>query len=178
MSATHSYVAINGMLMVGTTGQAVSTVATTSAELARINGAVNLEITFEKVDAYWRTRAIQDTETFRTAVNFTVEEIQFRASTLNKIFKNVGYQSATAYLGTTATSARWRITTSTAPKQVKAIFEFTRSSDNKKMCIYFPRLETNNFPIPIGTGDFIKQNMTFRAVATGANIVDIYIKKA
>lgn len=175
--ATHSYVAINGMLMVGTTGQAVSTIATTSAEMARINGAVNLEITFEKVDAYWRTRAIQDTETFRTGVAFTVEEIQFRASTLNKIFKNVTYAS-TPYLGTTATSSRWRITTSTAPKQVKAIFEFTRSSDNKKMAIYFPRLETNNFPIPIGTGDFIKQNMTFRAVASGANVVDIYIKRA
>jgi len=177
MPATHSYVAIDGMLMVGTTGQAVSTVATTSRELARINGAVNLDVTFEKVDAYWRTRAIQDTETFRTAVNFTVEEIQFRASTLNKLFKNVGYGS-TAYLGTTATSARWRITTSTAPKQVKAIFEFTRSSDNRKMAIYFPRLETNNFPIPIGVGDFIKQNMTFRALATGGNIVDVYFRKA
>lgn len=176
MSATYSYVAINGQIYTASVGAAVSSLVTSTNELAKINGAVNIEITFEKVDAFWRTRAIQDTETFRTGVTLTCEEVQFRASTLNKIFKNVTYGS-TSYLSTTATSARWRITTSTAPKQVKMAFEFTRSSDDKKMSIYFPRAESNNFPIPIGIGDFIKQNMTFRAVATGANIMDIYIKK-
>jgi hypothetical protein len=177
MSATHSYALIDAKIYAGTVGMAVSAVATTSQELARINGAVNIELTFEKIDAYWRTRALQDTETFRTGVALTCEEVQFRASTLNKIFKNVGYAS-TPYVATTATSFRWRITTSTAPKQVKMIFEFTRTSDNKKMAIYFPRAESNNFPIPLGGEDFIKQNMTFRAVATGANIMDLYIKKS
>lgn len=177
MAATNSFMAIDGVIWVGSTGMAVTAVATTAMELARVNGAVNFDTTFEKVDAHWRTRAIQDSETFRTACAITVEQVQFRASTLTKLMKNVTYSGLNTLLGTTATAALWRITTSTAPRTVKLIFKFTRTSDQKRMQVYTPKAEVNDFPMGFGADDFIKQNFTFRCLASGATIMEIRVAK-
>jgi hypothetical protein len=176
-TATHSFMAIDGKLYWGSTGMAVSMVVTSTNELAKIEGGVNFDITFEKAQAYWRTRSVQDSVTYRTNVKITVDQMQFRASNLNKLMQNLTYATIGAFIGTTATCSSWLITTSTVPRQGRFVFDFVRTSDNKHAQVYAPKAEIDNFPAPFAGADFIKQNVTFTMLASGAAMMKFLQRK-
>lgn len=176
-TATHSFLAIDGKLYWGSTGMAASMVVTSINELARIEGAVNFDITFEKATAYWRTRSVQDSFTYRTNVKITVEQMQFRASNLSKLMQNVTYVTVGAFLGTTATCSSWLITTSTAPRQGRFVFDFVRTSDNKHAQVYAPKAEIDNFPAPFAGNDMVKQNVNFTMLTSGAAMLKFLNRK-
>lgn len=166
MASTHSYVQVNGAIYTATIGVAASALVTTTNELAKVEGAVNFEITFDQIQARWRKRVVQDRDTIAINGVCNVEGVQFRASTLSKLMQNVSTGATPLYGATTgATAYFWDVRSSTAPKTVQLCFEFTRSGDNKKMQIW-TRCQTANFPMPFAIDDYTKQNLQLNMIAS------------
>lgn len=174
-TATHSFVQQNGKIYFGTTGVVASALVTTARKIAECNGAINFTIEWQFAEARWRTRAIQDRDAFAIAGTMTVDEVQFRASTLKKLMSGVSTGIKALY-GTTATANYTQIRTSTAPLKGQFVFDFVRTDTNKRMQIYCPKAQCGNFPMPFAVGDYTKQNLSWTLLAsTSGNILEILV---
>lgn len=166
MASTHSYVQLNGQIYVGTSGVAASALVSSINELAKLDGAVNFELTFDQISAKWRTRVVQDRDTIAINGVCNLEGVQFRASTLSKLMSNVSTGTMQLYgSAATATASFWDIRASTAPKTVQLVFQFTRSSDSKKMQIW-TKAQTANFPMPFAVDEYTKQSLQLNMIGS------------
>ena len=156
---------IDGKVYVGSSGMAASVLVSTSNQIAEINGAVNIEMTWESAKARWRSRATKDVIYYAIDGTIDVEELEFKASNLALLFTHAATGSQPLY-GTVATANYWRITTSTAPRQLQWCFEFVRSSDGKKQQVYAPKAFMQNYPTPFAVDAFTLQNVTFDLLAS------------
>ena len=167
----------DGKVYVGTTCVAATSLVTSARLLANLNGNVTIETTWEKAMARWRTRAITDIHAYAIDASISIEELEFRASNVAVLFTGYATGSTPLY-GTTATATFWRIKTSTAPKNLQWCFEFVRTDTGKKMQIYAPKVQVENFPTPFSVDNFTMQNMTFQLMAsTNGKLIEYLIKK-
>jgi hypothetical protein len=166
MASTHSFVQVDGQIFVGTLGVAATTLVTTANELAKVEGDVNFNITYEQIESKWRRRVTQDRDTIAINGDCTINGVQFRASTLMKLHSNVSTGKTHLYGGaTTATASFWEVRSSTAPKTVQLVFQFRHSYSNKKYQIY-SRVQTANFPMPFVVDNYTKQDLSFNMLAS------------
>jgi len=161
------FVQQDGKIYVGTTGVAASGLVTTANLLAELKGNVSIEATWEKAESRWRTRAVKDRYAYAVDAQINVEELEFKGSNLSKLMTGASTGSV-AMFGTTATGTFWRLTTSTAPKRLQFVFQFTKTDDSKRFQVYAPKAEVENFPAPFAVDDFTLQNLTFQLMATSA----------
>ena len=144
-------------------------VVTASHQIAKINGAVTIDITWAFASARWLTIAIQDHDAFAIDGSINAEEVEWVASVLNTISSNLTVGSQALY-GTTladdTTANFWRITTSTVPKNLQWVFQFRRTDDQKLMQIYAPKAKVENYPAPFAVEDYTKQALTWRLLAS------------
>ncbi len=177
-TATHSFIQQDGKIYFATGGVVASVVVTTANEIAKCNGAVTFTIEWQFAEARWRTRAIQDRDAFAIAGTMTVDEVQFRASTLKKLMSGVSTGTKMLYGTGTVTANYTQIRTSTAPLKGQFIFDFVRTDTNKRMQIYCVKAQCGNFPMPFAVGDFTKQNLTWTLMgSTSGRILEILVAK-
>lgn len=170
------YIQQDGKLYVGSAGMAASVLVTSANLLAELNGNVTIETTWEKAEARWRTRAVKDRVAYAINAQINVEELEFKASNLALLMTGATTGSQPLYGQSTATAVYWRITTSTAPANKQFVFEFTRTSDGKKMQIYAPKAQVQNWPTPFAIDNFTLQNITFDLLAsTSGKLIEYQI---
>lgn len=160
------YIQQDGKLYVGSAGMAASVLVTSANLLAELNGNVTIDTTWETAEARWRTRAVKDRVAYAINAQITVEELEFKASNLALLMTGLASGSQPLYGEATATALFWRITTSTAPANKQFVFEFTRTSDLKKMQIYAPKAQVQNWSPPFALENFTLQNVTWDLTAS------------
>jgi len=174
------YVQQDGKLYIASAACVASEVVTTANQVAELNGNVVVETTWTKAMARWRTRAIKDIQAYQIDANISVEELEFRASAIAKMFTGVGTGSCILYgrAGATNTTALfWTVKTSTAPVNKQFLFEFVRTDTNKVMQIWAPRVQCDNWPTPFNVDGFTLQNLTFQLMAsTNGNLIRYVIQ--
>lgn len=169
------YIQQDGKVYVGSSGMVASVLGSTANMIAELNGNVSFEATWEKAEARWRTRAVKDRVAYAIDATINVEQLEFKASNLARMFVGVA-TGATLLYGTTASASFWRITTSTAPSPKQFLFQFTRTSDDKIMQIYAPKAEPSNWPTPFAIDDFTLQDITFDLMAsTNGKLIEFLI---
>lgn len=159
----------DGKIYVATGGVAATEVVAAGNQIAKLNGAVTIDLTWAFASARWRSRAIQDHDAYAIDGSINAEEVEWVASVLNTISSNCTVGSQALYgtaLATNTTANFWRITTSTVPKNLQWVFQFRRSDDQKIMQIYAPKAKLENYPAPFAVEDYTKQSLTWRLLAS------------
>ena len=159
----------DGKVYIASALATAAAIVTTANQIARINGEVALDLTWQFASARWRTRAIQDHEAFAIDGSITAEEVEWVASNIARLFSGETTGSQALYgkaLAANTTALFWRITTSTVPQNMQWAFVFTRSDDNKEMQIYSPKAKLENYPAPFAVEDYTKQALTWRLLAS------------
>lgn len=170
------FVALDGEIYAVTAGYtAVTTIVASANKLAEINGAVNFELSWDMVESRWRRKTVQDIVPLRINGQVTIDEVEFKQTTIGRLMNYVNAGSGKTYGPTPASNATYfALRSSTAPKMLQMVFHFKRSSDNKIMQIYCPKVMVDNFPMPFAVDDFVKQNLTFRIMAsTNGNFMTV-----
>jgi len=155
----------DGKFYAATSGVVASQLVTAANLLAELNGNVTINTDWEKAESRWRTRAIKDRIYYAINASIEVEELEFKASNLSLLMTGATTGSMALY-GTTATATFWRITTSTAPRNLQWVFQFTRTDDGKKFQVYAPKANIANFPTPFAVDGYTLQNVTFDLMAS------------
>jgi hypothetical protein len=169
----------DGKIYVASNGVAATEVVASGRQIAKLNGAVTIDLTWSFASARWRTRAIQDHDAFAIDGSINAEEVEWVASVLNTISSNCTVGSQALYgtalsTGGNTTANFWRITTSTVPKNLQWVFQFRRSDDNKLMQIYAPKAKLENYPAPFAVEDYTKQSLTWRLLAsTNGKLIEV-----
>ena len=156
----------DGKVYVGSTGCVASVLVTTANQIAELNGNVTIDTTWESATARWRTRGIKDRFTYAIEAMIAVEELEFVASNLNRLFSGVSTGSTPLYGEATATALFYELRTSTAPADKQFVFEFTRTDDAKRFQIYAPKVQIENWPTPFAVDGFTLQNVNFNLMAS------------
>ena len=152
-------------------GVAATEVVAVGRRIARLNGQISIDLTWEFATARWRTRAIQDHDAFAIDGSITAEEVEWVASQIQHIASNVSVGSMALY-GTALTSNSnttanfYRITTSTIPKAMQYVFQFRRTDDGKLMQIYAPKAKLESYPMMFAGEDHTKHSLTWRLLAS------------
>lgn len=170
----------DGKVYVATGGVTAAGVVKAANQIAKINGAVSIDITWQFAEARWRTRALQDHDAFAIDGSINAEEVEWVASVIRTISSNAAtgvqalYGTTLVTTGNSASANFWRITTSTVPKNLQWVFQFRRSDDNKIMQVYAPRAKLENYPAPFAVEDYTKQSLTWRLLAsTNGKFIEI-----
>ena len=159
----------DGKVYIGTAAVAATMLVTSANQIARINGEVALDLTWQFASARWRTRAIQDHDAFAIDGSITAEEVEWVASNIARLMTGDTVSTIPLYGQVAASFASanlWKITTSTVPQNMQWVFVFTRSDDNKEMQIYSPKAKVENYPAPFAVEDYTKQALTWRLLAS------------
>lgn len=155
---------------------AASLLVTTANLIAELNGNVTVDTTWEKAEARWRTRAVKDRVAYAINAQITVEELEFKASNLSLLMTGAATGSQPLYGEAAATAIYYRITTSTAPADKQWCFEFTRTSDQKRMQVYAPKAQVQNWPTPFAIDNFTLQGITWDLMAsTNGTLIEYQI---
>lgn len=167
----------DGKVYVASGGVTAGGVVAAGNQIAKINGAVTVDITWSFASARWRTRAVQDHDAYAIDAEISAEEVEWVASVINTITSNAATGSQALYgtsLATNTTALYWRITTSTIPKNLQWVFQFRRTDDNKIMQIYAPKAKIENYPAPFAVEDYTKQSLTWKLLAsTNGKLIEI-----
>lgn len=161
------FITIDGEIYAATAGAVATTIVAAANKIGELNGAVNFDITWDKVSCRWRRRTIQDMDALRVNGTVTVEEVEFRATALTRLLTPVSTGTGKLYGPTPAATASFvHLRSSTAPRNMQLVFHFRRSDNNKIMQVYCPKVQVDNFPIPFAVDDYVKSNFTFNIIAS------------
>jgi hypothetical protein len=166
----------DGKIYVGSTACVASALVTTANQLAEIDGTVTLDTTWEKAEIRWRTRAVKDIIHYAIDAQLTLQDVEFKASCVAKVFAAVSTGSMPLYGEASATALFWKISTSTAPADKQWVFEFTRTADNKRFQLYAPRGYIQNWPTPFVKENFTLQSLTVDLIASTSGEMIKYLE--
>ncbi len=158
-------------IYVASGGVAATEVVAAARKIARINGQVSLDLTWEFATSRWRTRAIQDHDAFTIDGTITAEEVEWVGSQINYLASNVSVGSQALYGTALSTDSNttanfYRITISTVPKALQWVLQFRRTDDGKLMQIYCPKAKLESYPFMFAGDDHTKHTLTWRLLAT------------